>query len=71
MNKKQAEIRKLYKRTKKQIDVLKAELHSFYESPELTELPEAEELKQTALKQIEAIESDLVKVIYSEGVNRK
>lgn len=71
MNKKQTEIRILYRRTKKQIDVLKAELHSFYESPELSEMPEAEGLKQMALNQINSIESDLVKVVYSEGANRK
>lgn len=71
MNKKPTEIRRLYKRTKKQIDVLKAELHSFYESPELAELPEAEGLKQMALNQINSIDSDLVKVVYSEGANRK
>lgn len=71
MNKKQTEIRILYRRTKKKIDVLKAELHSFYESPELSEMPEVEGLKQMALSQINSIESDLVKVVYSEGANRK
>lgn len=71
MNKKQTEIRILYRRTKKKIDVLKSELHSFYESPELSEMPEVEGLKQMALSQINSIESDLVKVVYSEGANRK